>query len=154
MTDSKTKAESLAPMVRVGSEEIPASPGSHECIFCDALISNRTRIVQENHLAYATRDAFPVTPLHTLIIPKRHVIDYFGLTTDEVAAMHELILAQKIIIDALDSTVQAYNIGANCGEIAGQSVWHCHIHMIPRRAGDAPHPKGGVRHVIPWKGRA
>ncbi|MFY9346593.1 MAG: HIT domain-containing protein, partial [Orrella sp.] len=104
MTDSNHKAESISP---VGYEENLA------CIFCDALISNRSRIVQENELAYATRDAFPVTPLHTLIIPKRHVIDYFGLTTDEVAAMHELILAQKTIIDALDSTVQAYNIGAN-----------------------------------------
>lgn len=130
---------------------------NHPCVFCGALVQHDTtphsRIVQENELAYATRDAFPVTPLHTLIIPKRHVLDYFALTTEEVGAIHELILAQKAVIDALDSTVQAYNIGANCGEVAGQSVWHCHIHMIPRRLGDAPHPKGGVRHVIPWKGR-
>jgi len=122
------------------------------CLFCEALVSDRSRIVQENDLAYATRDAFPVTPLHTLIIPKRHVLDYFGLTTAEVGAIHALILAQKAVIEALDPSVAAFNIGANCGEIAGQSVWHCHIHMIPRRLGDVAHPKGGVRHVIPWKG--
>ena len=125
---------------------------TEDCLFCEALVSDRTRIVQENDLAYATRDAYPVTPLHTLIIPKRHVLNYFGLTTAEVSAIHELILAQKAVIDALDSTVGGYNVGMNCGEIAGQSVWHCHVHLIPRRQGDAPHPKGGVRHVIPWKG--
>lgn len=125
---------------------------TEDCLFCEALVSDRARIVQENDLAYATRDAYPVTPLHTLIIPKRHVLNYFGLTTAEVSAIHELILAQKAVIDALDSTVGGYNVGMNCGEIAGQSVWHCHVHLIPRRQGDAPHPKGGVRHVIPWKG--
>ena len=125
---------------------------TEDCLFCEALVSDRTRIVQENDLAYATRDAYPVTPLHTLIIPKRHVLNYFGLTTAEVSAIHELILAQKVVIDSLDSTVGGYNVGMNCGEIAGQSVWHCHVHLIPRRQGDAPHPKGGVRHVIPWKG--
>lgn len=125
---------------------------TEDCLFCEALVSDRARIVQENDLAYATRDAYPVTPLHTLIIPKRHVLNYFGLTTAEVSAIHELILAQKVVIDSLDSTVGGYNVGMNCGEIAGQSVWHCHVHLIPRRQGDAPHPKGGVRHVIPWKG--
>ena len=123
------------------------------CLFCDVLTSDRERIVQENELAYATRDAFPVARLHTLIIPKRHVINYFGLTSAEAVAVHDLILAQKEIIDGLDATVGGYNVGMNCGEIAGQSVWHCHVHLIPRRQGDSPHPKGGVRHVIPWKGR-
>ena len=121
------------------------------CLFCEVLKTDRGRIVQENELAYATRDAFPVTGLHTLVIPKRHVTDYFGLTSTEASAIHDLILAQKEIIDALDTSVGGYTIGMNCGEIAGQSVWHCHVHLIPRRKGDAPHPKGGVRHVIPWK---
>jgi len=121
------------------------------CLFCDVLTSDRARIVQENDLAYATRDAFPVTSLHTLIIPKRHVTDYFGLTAREAAAIHDIILAQKKCIDALDASVDGYNVGMNCGEIAGQSVWHCHVHLIPRRQGDSPHPKGGVRQVIPWK---
>ena len=127
-------------------------PEAEGCLFCEALASDRARIVQENDLAYATRDAYPVTPLHTLIIPKRHMLDYFGLTAAEVGAIHALILSQKAVIDALDSTVGGYNVGMNCGEIAGQSVWHCHVHLIPRRQGDAPYPKGGVRHVIPWKG--
>jgi len=122
------------------------------CLFCEVLTSDRARIVQENDLAYATRDAFPVTSLHTLIIPKRHVVDYFGLTAAEAAAIHSLIVDQKKTIDALDANVGGYNVGMNCGEIAGQSVWHCHIHLIPRRQGDSPHPKGGVRQVIPWKG--
>jgi len=84
---------------------------TEDCLFCEALVSDRTRIVQENDLAYATRDAYPVTPLHTLIIPKRHVLDYFGLTTAEVSAIHELILAQKVVIDSLDSTVGGYKRG-------------------------------------------
>ena len=123
------------------------------CLFCDAQRTDRARIVEENELAYATRDAYPVTPFHTLFIPKRHTIDYFGLTEAEVAAIHALIHSQKKIIDALDPTIGGYNIGMNCGEIAGQSVWHCHVHLIPRRLGDTEFPKGGVRHVIPWKGR-
>lgn len=126
---------------------------STDCLFCDAQLTDRARIVEENELAYATRDAYPVAPFHTLFIPKRHTIDYFGLTQAEVAAIHALIHSQKKIIDALDPTIGGYNIGMNCGEIAGQSVWHCHVHLIPRRLGDTEFPKGGVRHVIPWKGR-
>ena len=59
---------------------------------------------------------------------------------------------QKKVLDELDPTIEGYNLGWNCGEIAGQSVCHCHTHLIPRRKGDVEHPKGGVRHVIPWKG--
>ena len=123
------------------------------CLFCEAQVSDRARIVEENDLAYATRDAYPVTPFHTLIIPKRHTLDYFGVTSDEALAMHALIHSQKNVIDGLDPTIGGYNVGMNCGEIAGQSVWHCLGHLIPRRLGDTEFPKGGVRHVIPWKGR-
>lgn len=123
-----------------------------DCIFCQFQSPEHNRIVEENSLAYATRDAFPVTEHHTLFIPKRHVIDYFGLTQAELNAIHALIHSQKKILDALDSTIEGYNIGMNCGEIAGQSVWHCHVHLIPRRRGDVEKPKGGVRHVIPDKG--
>ena len=126
---------------------------SGACLFCDAQVNDRARIVEENELAYATRDVYPVTPYHTLLIPKRHTIDYFGLTQAEVMAIHALVHSQKKQIDALDSTIGGYNIGMNCGEIAGQSVWHCHVHLIPRRLGDTEFPKCGVRHVIPWKGR-
>ena len=135
------------------SKQVPEHDHREDgCLFCDAQTLNRQRIVEENALAYATRDAFPVTEHHTLIIPKRHVMDYFGLTQAEINAIHQLIRSQRKVIDDLDSTVEGYNIGMNCGEIAGQSVWHCHVHFIPRRKGDVEHPKGGVRHVIPWKG--
>jgi len=123
-----------------------------DCIFCQFQLPEHKRVVEENALAYATRDAFPVTEHHTLIIPKRHVIDYFGLTQAELNAIHALIHSQKKVLDALDPTIAGYNLGWNCGEIAGQSVWHCHAHLIPRRKDDVEHPKGGVRHVIPNKG--
>jgi ATP adenylyltransferase len=70
----------------------------------------------------------------------------------DVFAIHALIHSQKKVLDALDPTIDGYNLGWNCGETAGQSVWHCHAHLIPRRKGDVEFPKGGVRHVIPWKG--
>jgi diadenosine tetraphosphate (Ap4A) HIT family hydrolase len=123
-----------------------------DCLFCDIQTKDRGRIVEENTLAYAIRDGFPVTQYHTLIIPKRHTLDFFGLTQAELNAINSLIHSQKKVIEGLDKTVEGFNIGANCGEIAGQSVWHCHIHLIPRRRGDVERPKGGVRHVIPNMG--
>ena len=122
------------------------------CLFCDVLEIDRDRIVEENDLAFVVRDGFPVTQYHTLLIPKRHVLDYFGLNTDEVSAIHVLLHSQKKLLSELDTTIAGFNIGLNCGKVAGQSVWHCHVHLIPRRQGDAPYPKGGVRHVIPYKG--
>ena len=122
------------------------------CLFCDIQFSNQPRIITENELAYVTRDAFPVTTYHTLVIPKRHVLDYFGLTSDELLAINDLLLSERLAINALDPSIEGYNVGMNCGESAGQSVWHCHVHLIPRRRGDVEYPKGGIRHVIPWKG--
>lgn len=122
------------------------------CLFCDAQVSDTQRVVSENALAYATRDAFPVTAHHTLIIPKRHVIDYFGLKQPEINAINRLLTDQKELLQKLDSTIEGFNVGMNCGEVAGQSVFHCHVHLIPRRKGDTPSPRGGVRHVIPAKG--
>jgi diadenosine tetraphosphate (Ap4A) HIT family hydrolase/5-methylcytosine-specific restriction endonuclease McrA len=123
-----------------------------KCLFCDIQTIDRKRIVAENSLAYAIRDGFPVTEGHTLFIPKRHTIDYFGLVPAEVSAINQLMEAQKAFLLESDSTIGGFNIGMNCGEIAGQSVWHCHVHLIPRRKGDVEYPKGGVRHVIPYKG--
>jgi diadenosine tetraphosphate (Ap4A) HIT family hydrolase len=70
----------------------------------------------------------------------------------EVLAIHQLLEVQRKFLLESDSTIGGFNIGMNCGEIAGQSVWHCHVHLIPRRKGDVEYPKGGVRHVIPYKG--
>lgn len=121
------------------------------CLFCDVQTIDRGRIVSENSLAIAIRDAFPVSPGHTLLIPKRHTRDYFGVTPDEVQAIHALLHEQRAVLVAQDASIDGFNIGMNCGETAGQSVWHCHVHLIPRRQGDTPMPKGGVRHVIALK---
>ena len=96
-------------------------------------------------------DRFPVSPGHLLIISKQLRSDYFELTSAEKAALPELIDKARSIIEE-QYQPDGYNIGMNCGEIAGQSVWHCHVHLIPRRKGDVEYPKGGVRHVIPYKG--
>jgi diadenosine tetraphosphate (Ap4A) HIT family hydrolase len=122
------------------------------CLFCNVQTIDRGRIVEENDLAFVIRDGFPVSEHHSLFIPKRHVLDYFGLSQEEVIAIHNLIHSQKEYLSNFDASIDGYNIGMNCGEIAGQSIWHCHVHLIPRRKGDVDSPKGGVRHVIPNKG--
>ncbi|MEH6585033.1 MAG: HIT domain-containing protein [Halioglobus sp.] len=120
-----------------------------DCIFCEV---PESRIVAENSLAYAIRDGFPVTKGHTLVIPKRHVADYFGLTQAEVNAVNQLLTEQKELLEQADSSIDGFNVGMNCGESAGQTVFHCHVHLIPRRAGDVDEPRGGVRNTIPGKG--
>ncbi len=120
-----------------------------ECLFCSL---PPERVIAQNELAYAIRDGFPVTALHTLVIPKRHVEDYFGLTSEELLACDSLIRSLKFDIARTDPMVVAFNIGMNAGRAAGQTIFHCHIHLIPRREGDVENPRGGVRHVIPGKG--
>jgi len=119
-----------------------------ECLFCKVDRS----IIAENELVYAIRDGFPVTPLHTLVIPKRHVASWFDLGQSEVNAITQLLSELKSEIDSQDETVTGYNIGINNGEDAGQTIFHCHVHLIPRRSGDVEKPRGGVRHTIPGKG--
>jgi len=119
------------------------------CLFCEI---QTERVIAKNDLAYAIRDGFPVTPLHTLIIPKRHVLDYFELSTEELLACHELIHQLKVDIQNEDNLVSGFNIGINVGKDAGQTIFHCHIHLIPRRKGDVENPRGGIRHLIPNKG--
>lgn len=119
-----------------------------ECIFCN-LDPNR-EIIAQNDLALAFFDAFPVNRGHALIIPKRHVADYFDLTEDEVAAMQALLREVKAIVEKRFNP-DGYNIGVNVNAAAGQSVFHVHMHLIPRYKGDVENPKGGVRGVIPSK---
>jgi diadenosine tetraphosphate (Ap4A) HIT family hydrolase len=121
---------------------------NNPCLFCNSKISG---IACENDLAYASYDTYPVSELHCLIIPKRHVIDYFELTNEELVACNDLIKIIKEEILIKDKNVKAFNIGTNAGKIAGQSIMHCHIHLIPRREGDVENPQGGVRSVIPQK---
>lgn len=123
-----------------------------DCLFCEIQLNDRSRIIEENALAYVIRDGFAVTEHHTLFIPKRHIADYFGLSQAEINAINQLVQSQKKQLDALDPMIAGYNIGMNCGESAGQTIFHCHVHLIPRRKGDVPSPRGGIRHVIPGKG--
>ena len=121
---------------------------NNPCLFCNSKVSG---IAHQNDLAYASYDTYPVSNLHCLIIPKRHVADYFELSNDEIIACNELIkIIKKDILDN-DQSVKAFNIGSNAGKLAGQSIMHCHIHLIPRREGDVDNPQGGVRSVIPKK---
>jgi ATP adenylyltransferase len=120
-----------------------------DCIFCE---TDPSRIIAANDLAYVVRDSYPVSPGHSLIIPKRHVVDYFGLTAPEVLAINSLIKDLKAVLGLEDPQIDGFNIGMNAGESAGQTIFHCHVHLIPRRSGDVDNPRGGVRHTIPGKG--
>jgi diadenosine tetraphosphate (Ap4A) HIT family hydrolase/5-methylcytosine-specific restriction endonuclease McrA len=123
-----------------------------KCLFCEIQTNDRNRIIAENNLTYAIRDGFAVTEGHTLFIPKRHVVDYFGLVPAEVSAINLLMAEQKRLLQEQDSMIDGFNIGMNCGETAGQTIFHCHVHLIPRRRGDVENPRGGVRHIIAGKG--
>ena len=119
---------------------------NNPCLFCHIKESD---LADENELAYSSYDTYPVSDLHSLIIPKRHIKDYFELSDDEVIACNELIKKTKDKILLQGPLVKGFNIGTNAGKFAGQSVLHCHIHLIPRREGDVENPQGGVRSVIP-----
>jgi diadenosine tetraphosphate (Ap4A) HIT family hydrolase len=123
--------------------------GEVGCIFCNP---DSSRILAGNELAYVLQDGFPVTEGHSLVIPRRHAADYLGLTQEELLACDELIREASRLLVTRDPAIAGFNIGANCGAAAGQTIFHCHIHLIPRRVGDVDNPRGGVRHIIPGKG--
>ena len=120
-----------------------------DCVFCNI---SQDRVIAQNNLCFAIYDGFPVSRGHVLIIPKRHVADYFSLTEEELMEMHQMMRELKIRLDA-DLTPDGYNVGVNVNEAAGQTVFHVHIHLIPRYKGDVENPRGGVRGVIPNKQR-
>jgi ATP adenylyltransferase len=119
------------------------------CIFCEM---DSKRLVEENNLAYLIFDLYPVTPLHCLIIPKRHSLNYFEMNQAEMNAISQLLSQAKERICKKDSSIEGFNIGLNCGETAGQTVMHTHMHLIPRRSNDVVNPRGGVRNIIPGMG--
>lgn len=119
----------------------------NDCIFCKP----QREILAQNAHAIAVFDTYPVSPGHSLILPLRHVVTIWDLPEDEYLACYALVRALKPVLEARFKP-DGFNVGVNCGEAAGQSVWHAHIHVIPRFKGDTPFPKGGVRHVIPLKG--
>jgi len=121
---------------------------NNPCLFCNIKESGN---VHENDFAFVSYDSYPVSKYHSLIIPKRHVIDYFDLSKEELIACDELIKIIKNEIEVKDQSVKGFNLGTNIGKVSGQSILHCHFHLIPRRAGDVDNPQGGVRSVIPNK---
>jgi len=120
-----------------------------QCPFCSPPARD---VVLRNHLCYARYDAHPVSKGHLLIIPLRHVAHFFALTEDERNAALELVWQANAKLTS-DLHPDGYNLGANVGQAAGQTVMHAHIHLIPRYTGDVPDPRGGVRGVIPAKAR-
>lgn len=119
------------------------------CSFC-ALPAERILLLADE--ALVIRDAFPVSPGHTLVIPRRHIGSFFELTDAERACMVELLAQAKAALD-LSFQPDGFNIGINDGAAAGQTVPHLHLHLIPRYRGDAPDPRGGVRWVLPAKAK-
>lgn len=117
--------------------------GTQDCPFCQP-----GRVLFENDLAYAIADKYPVNPGHLLLIPRRHVADYFLTSAGEKVALLSLLDETKHYLDGKYAPA-AYNIGINVGEVAGQTIAHVHLHLIPRYRGDTEHPRGGVRGVIP-----
>ncbi|HHY69000.1 MAG TPA: HIT family protein [Bacillota bacterium] len=115
------------------------------CPFC-----NPEQVVVSNELAYAIYDKYPVSPGHMLIITKRHTPDIFSTTPEERQAMYEIIEKCKSILDE-EKSPDGYNVGINCGKPAGQTIFHVHVHLIPRYKGDVENPRGGVRRVVPHR---
>lgn len=116
-----------------------------DCPFCSAQDA-----VLGNERVYARFDKYPVTRGHLLVITRRHVADFFATSTEERAAMLALIDQAKAMLDERFAP-HGYNLGVNVGEVAGQTIPHVHLHVIPRYRGDTPNPRGGVRGVIPEK---
>ena len=119
------------------------------CPFCTL---PESRIVDSNAFGVTIRDAYPVSPGHTLVIPRRHVVSFFEITEAERSGLMDLLSNAKIMVQA-DLAPTGYNIGINDGASAGQTVPHLHIHLIPRYTGDLPDPRGGVRWVLPAKAK-
>jgi len=115
------------------------------CLFCGP-----REVIRHNALAYCTRDTYPVNPGHTLVMPYRHCASFFDLTPEEVTACMALVAEEKIVLDE-EFKPDGYNVGVNVSTAAGQSIFHVHIHLIPRYTGDSERPQGGVRQVIPEK---
>lgn len=121
------------------------------CLFCTGIEKEQT--ILENELAYVILDKHPVTQGHSLVIPKRHVEDYFHMTRNENDAVFDLLRIQKRALQESDPSIIGFNVGVNNGRPAGQTIMHCHVHLIPRRAGDVDDPTGGVRGVVAGKQR-
>ena len=121
---------------------------TEECLFCN---KKKQKIIFSSELLFVVRDSYPVTKLHTLIIPHRHVSNFFDLNENELIDLNKILKKQRKSLLDLDKEITGFNVGVNAGKDAGQSIMHCHVHLIPRRKGDVDDPRGGVRGVIPSK---
>jgi diadenosine tetraphosphate (Ap4A) HIT family hydrolase len=121
----------------------------NDCLFCKVAT---TRPVIESEHCYSFPDAFPVSPGHTLIVPKRHINDATDLTDTELLEIFVLYREANRRLKKDDPSIKGFNLGFNVGACAGQTVFHVHFHVIPRRVGDMENPKGGIRHCIKGKG--
>ena len=120
-----------------------------QCIFCN---KTNCKIIDNTNYFFIIRDTtYPVTKHHTLIVSNRHVSNYFELSNDEVIELNKILNNQRKKLQEMDNQITGFNVGVNIGKDAGQSIMHCHIHLIPRRKGDVEDPRGGVRGVIPSK---
>lgn len=119
-----------------------------DCPFCN--IAPEVTVLLETDAALAILDRFPVSEGHTLIIPKRHTTNYFELSPEEQTELWRLVNLAKQKLDSLYHP-DGYNVGININPSAGQTIFHVHIHLIPRYHNDTPDPRGGVRGVIPEK---
>ena len=108
------------------------------CIFCNV---RKEDMIYENKYAFVSYDSYPVSKFHSLIIPKRHIRNYFDLDEKELNACNQLIKKIKTKIEKHDNLVEGFNLGTNAGIVAGQTIMHCHIHLIPRRKGDVENPQ-------------
>ena len=127
----------------------PLASADQNCAFCQPEAISKS--VEKNGSVFAILDKYPVTPGHLLVIPIRHTPDWFSMTDGERLDADQLMRVLQARIRGEDKKVTAFNVGSNCGDAAGQTVGHAHIHLIPRRRGDIPDPRGGVRGVIPEK---
>ena len=121
---------------------------TEQCLFCNKA---KQKIIYTSNFFFVVRDSYPVTKLHTLIIPHRHVSNFFDLYSDELIDLNQILKNQRKSLLNLDKKISAFNVGVKAGVGAGQSIMHCHIQLIPRRKGDIKNPRGGVRGVIPSK---
>ena len=112
------------------------------CVSC--ALESSGRVLLENELALCIADAYPVTPGHSLVIPRRHLSDGLALHQQELNAVVELLKLRREQLSAEDASISGWNVGLNSGEAAGQTVFHTHWHLIPRREGDCEEPRGGV----------
>jgi diadenosine tetraphosphate (Ap4A) HIT family hydrolase len=129
---------------------IGASPASPPCLLCERI--DRGDTTHANDLAVVIRDAFPLSPGHSLVMSRRHVAGFFDLDADEQAAILELVNAARRSLDE-ELRPDGYNVGVNVGAAGGQTIPHVHVHVIPRYEGDVPDPRGGIRWIFPDRAR-